>query len=101
MAAVGKGDATSTTGDIIIDYTPSMPTPTITLNNPNNDPAIYVDLVTFMNVSDGKTVDFPGRSGMQNVSTEVGGFYSADDTYNYTFGCPDNARQFIFKSNNP
>lgn len=101
LAAVGKGDASSTTGDIIIDYTPPMPTPTITLNNPNNASAIYVDLVTFMNVSDGKTVDFPGRSGMQYVTTEIGGFYSADDTYNYTFGCPDNARQFIFKSNNP
>ena len=84
-----------------------MPTPTITLNNPGNDAHVdgsgpyYIDLIWFMNVSEGKTVDFPGRSGMQYVTTEIGGFYSADDTYNYTFGCPDNARQFIFKSNNP
>ena len=107
LAVVGKSNANSSTGDIIIDYTPSMPTPTITLNNPENDAHVdgsgpyYIDLIWFMNVSDGKTVDFPDRSGIQNETTEVGGFYSEDDDYHYTFGCPVNARQFIFKSNTP
>ena len=102
LATVGRGNEKGTTGDIAINYTTSMPTPTITLNNTNNDEnttPVFVN--TFMNVSADKDVSAPYVSGMQNMAFSEFGYSFENDEYHYTFSCPVNAQHFVFKPNTP